>query len=172
MALPTDDAYLRTLAERVRRDDFATAETLALAEEAVAVFPGSPRLWCWRGDLIQISDGDDLYELDDARKSYEQALVLDPDNAQALARLGHFYDAVAPDAALAEQFFLRAIAQGAGPSAFLSLAEAYLESGRAQDALALLAPDQCPHLSDPEIVHLRDKAAALIASTGPEGSRE
>jgi tetratricopeptide (TPR) repeat protein len=155
----TEDDYLEALSERWPRGGTETRDdTLQLVEEAIAAFPLSARLWCARGDLIQLSSGEAPYTLDDARASYEHALAIDPDDCEALQELGHFHY-IDDNNALAEESFLRAIARGATMHAFLRLAELYLEEGRATEACDLLSPIRCPYHDDAEVSSLRTQAA-------------
>lgn len=82
-------------------------ETLALVEEALRAFPTSSKLWCIRGDLIQLGSGEG-YELEDALLSYKEAASVDPDCAEAYEGLGYFYDLVMDDEEKAKPFFQRA----------------------------------------------------------------
>jgi tetratricopeptide (TPR) repeat protein len=156
--------YVKELSRRVRERDEATPETLGMADEAVAVFPDSARLWCMRGDLIQLGSEGGHHTLEDARRSYERALELEPSNVEALESLGYFFDAVQPDPLAAESYFLKAIERGASRGAFISLAELYLDSGRASEALAVLQPARCPHHTDSGVVLVRNEAAKALAT--------
>jgi hypothetical protein len=84
-----------------------TKATLALAEEAVHAFPASAKLWCIRGDLIQLSSGDE-YKLEEALMSYKQAIAIDSCFVEAYEEIGHFYDLVMDDPKQAEPFFNKA----------------------------------------------------------------
>ena len=162
----TEQDYVNELSRRFRDSDEATADIMRLADEAVAALPHSARLWCMRGDLIQVGTEEVRHTLDDARASYERALVLEPDNAEALECMGHFFDAIVPDSSKAEWYFLRSIDHGASKEAFVSLAELYLASGRATEALAILQPERCPYHSDPEIDVVAHEVAEAIATRG------
>ena len=54
VSLMTEDDYIAELKKRWPRQGEAALETIALADEATREFPRSPRLWCIRGDLIQL----------------------------------------------------------------------------------------------------------------------
>jgi len=118
----------------VARDGCVTRRSLLLVETALAAFPSSAALWCLRGDLIQLSDDDDLYTLEDAGASYERASVLEPDNLEPFESLGHFYDAVMNDPVRAEPFFRRALELGAGDSARSGLAQVLDQLGQSSSA--------------------------------------
>ena len=75
----------------------ATPETIALVDEAVRAFPDSPKLWCMRGDLIQLASESCPHSLDDAGACFLRAIALDPCFAEAHEEAAHFYDAVMPD---------------------------------------------------------------------------
>lgn len=143
------------LSRRIRERDEVTVEMLELIEQVVVEHPLSPRLWCLRGDMIQIGPDETAHSLDDARGSYERALEIDPDNAEALESLGHYFDAINSKPDIAESYFLKSIDHGAGKNAFVSLAELYLEQGRYAEALAILEPSRCPYSSDVEVMLVR-----------------
>ena len=88
-------------------DQEASKQVLALADEAVRAWPNSSRLWCMRGDLIQLGTGD-THDLADALASYKQAIAIDPKCVEAYEEIGHFYDSVMDDAERAQPFFLQA----------------------------------------------------------------
>jgi tetratricopeptide (TPR) repeat protein len=83
-------------------------EILALADEAVRTFPQSAKLWCIRGDLIQLGSGEPSYELADALASYERAIIVDPKCIEGYEEIGYFYDLVIDDEERAKPFFDRA----------------------------------------------------------------
>lgn len=66
-----------------------------------------------RAHFIQLGDGHG-YELDDARRSYEEAYRLDPEKPETLIELGHFFYAVMSDELTAEMYFRRALELGGG----------------------------------------------------------
>jgi tetratricopeptide (TPR) repeat protein len=86
----------------------ASKEVITLADEAVRAWPESSKLWCLRGDLIQLGADDIPYELADSLASYERAIAVDPKCAEAYDEIGHFYDAIMGDAERAKPFFDRA----------------------------------------------------------------
>src|SRR5262249_7024510 len=135
----TEGAYVKELSRLVQDCGNAgvSSSAMAVVEEAVAALPESARLWWLRGGMIQVgSEGID-YTLTDARMSYERALQVAPDNPEALESLGYFFDAVEPDAVAAERYFRRAIECGGGKTAFIGLAELYVEQGRISEAIAV-----------------------------------
>ena len=89
-------------------DEEATNEVLALADEAVQICPWSAKLWCIRGNLIQLGTGDTLHKLEDALLSYEKAIAVDPKCFEAYEEIGYFYDLVMDDESKAKPFFQRA----------------------------------------------------------------
>ena len=86
----------------------ASTQTLALADEAVRAWPESPKLWCMRGDLIQLGAADIPHELADALASYERAIAIDPKCVEAYEEIGHFHDAIMDDPESAKPFFHQA----------------------------------------------------------------
>jgi tetratricopeptide (TPR) repeat protein len=83
-------------------------EALALADGAVRAHPDSARLWCMRGDLIQLGSADIPYSLEDALACYERAVSIDPGFAEGYEGIGHFYDAVMPNPSRARRAFREA----------------------------------------------------------------
>lgn len=70
-------------------------------------------LWIRRGDLIQLSeDADGRLTLEDALLSYQRAIELEPDNAQAYQSTGYFLDRVQDKPREAEPYFRKAIELG------------------------------------------------------------
>ncbi len=158
----TEDDYLEAL---THCDGEADLDTLRMADDAVAAFPRSPRLWCRRGDLILLACAESTYTLADARESYQRALAIDPENPEALQELGHFFDAVEPQPELAEEYFRRAIDRGATVHAFVSLAELYLDSGRAEHAREVLSPVCCPYQDHEDVATIRERVMAACRRT-------
>jgi Tfp pilus assembly protein PilF len=86
----------------------------------------SASLWVLRGDALQLSDGG-ATALDEAERSYREALHLDAMFADAYEALGYFIFAVRDDAAASTAYFRRALELGAGQSALEALQEAEAE---------------------------------------------
>lgn len=114
--------FIDRIRDEIRRDGGASNDLLRRIEDELRSHP-SAELWILRGDAIQLSDGED-YELDDAETSYRNAIQLDPGCAAAYESLGYFTYAVKDDARASLQFFQKAIALGAGPSAQQGLQDA------------------------------------------------
>ena len=107
----TEDNYITKLKARwARREDSdeVLLATIALADEAVQSFPQSPRLWCIRGDVIQLGPENCPHSLDDALACYQRATELDPGFVERWDSLGHFHNAILGDEAAAQTFFSRA----------------------------------------------------------------
>ena len=112
----SEDDYIAELRSRVPDEGDLSLEVIALADEAVRAFPGSARLWCLRGDLIQIGPESCPHPLEEALASYRRAIEIDPGFADAWDEVGHFYDAVLDDERGAERYF-REAARLRGPNA-------------------------------------------------------
>lgn len=104
----SEDDYLSQLRERVPNEGDASLDVIALADEAVQAFPESARLWCLRGDLIQLGPENNPRSLEDALASFRRAIELDPGFVEAWEEIGHFYDAVLDDELGAQRYFQEA----------------------------------------------------------------
>jgi tetratricopeptide (TPR) repeat protein len=154
----TESEYItRLLGSYPEREQEASLEAMALVEDAVAAFPISSKLWCIRGDLIQLSTVKAEYELEDALRSYERAASVEPECAEAYEGMGYFYDVVISDPASAEDPFQKAIEMGAGADSYCGLARVLAELNREEEALSLLTPRRCPYAEAPEIVKIREE---------------
>ena len=83
-------------------------EALALADGAVRAYPESAKLWCMRGDLIQLGPADITYSLDDALACYERAVSINPNFAEGYEEIGHVHDAVMPNPGRARRAYREA----------------------------------------------------------------
>jgi len=107
----TENDYItQSEARWPRREDTDAAllATIALADEAVRAFPQAPRLWCIRGDVIQLGPESCPHSLDDALACYQRATEIDPQFIEAWESLGHFHNAVLDDEVAAQRFFSEA----------------------------------------------------------------
>jgi tetratricopeptide (TPR) repeat protein len=83
-------------------------EALALADASVLSYPESAKLWCMRGNLIELGSADIAYSLEDALACYERAVSIDPNFAEGHEEIGHFYDAVMSNPDRAQKAFRKA----------------------------------------------------------------
>ncbi|MGA7613830.1 MAG: tetratricopeptide repeat protein [Thermoanaerobaculia bacterium] len=60
----------------------ADGETLAKIERLASEFPDSPDVWVLRGEAMELRG-----DVAEARRSYERALALQPDHAEAERRM-------------------------------------------------------------------------------------
>lgn len=106
----TEDDYISELRSRWPRQpaDEVSLETIALADEAVRVFPSSAKLWVMRGNLIELGPENCRLGLDDALASYKRAIEIDPAFAEAWEETGHFYHNVLDDEAAGQPYFREA----------------------------------------------------------------
>jgi tetratricopeptide (TPR) repeat protein len=135
-------------------------EMLALLEEAVLACPQSPKLWCLRGDLIQLFDIEVQYEFADILHSYQQAVAVDPSFGEAYESIGYYYDVLEENLPVAEVAFRKAIELGMGLHSYFGLARVLAEQGKCEEALSVLAPDYCPFHGEIEIDILREEIEA------------
>lgn len=110
----------------IREKGSASIELLEEIDAAISEAPGSVELWLLRGDAIQLG-GDDrgeiIHPLEEAERSYREALRLAPSSVEATEALGHFLWAVMDDGEAAEPYFIYALANGAGAEVARALAE-------------------------------------------------
>ncbi len=102
--------YIEKLFSLWPKEAEASAEVIRLADEAVGAYPGSAKLWCVRGNLIELGPEGCPYELDEALNCYLRAIEANPTFAEAYEEAGHFYDNVLDRADEARPFFHRAAA--------------------------------------------------------------
>jgi tetratricopeptide (TPR) repeat protein len=104
----TENDYIEELKKRwPRTDEKPTMEAITLADEATRAFPRSPKLWCMRGDLIQLGP-ENAPSLDDALASYKRAVEIDPQFIEAWEEIGNFYDNVLDEEDKAKPYFREA----------------------------------------------------------------
>lgn len=114
--------FVRRMKSEISRAEHASPDVLDRIEDELERDP-SAELWILRGDAIQLSEADDS-DLEEAARSYLEAIELDPGSAEAYESLGHFTFAVNDDPRESVEYFRKAIALGAGPSAREGLREA------------------------------------------------
>lgn len=100
--------YISELRARWPKDSDASLDIIALADEAVQLFPNSATLWTMRGNLIELGPESCPHPLEDSLASYQNAVRIDPEFAEAWNEIGHYYDAVLDDPQTASQYFDRA----------------------------------------------------------------
>ncbi|MGB6716247.1 MAG: hypothetical protein WBE47_04770, partial [Candidatus Acidiferrales bacterium] len=87
-------------------------KALALVDRLLSQSPECPYLLVSRGILIQLLDHGEGPPLEEAERSFLEALTFAPDNLDTLEELAHYYDSVAPNAEkakfYAEQYLKRA----------------------------------------------------------------
>ena len=151
----TETDYVREIKSLLPDEGEVAVEVLELMEKAVAEYPESAKLWCWRGDLIQMAALEAGYELDDALKSYERALEIDPINAEAYESIGYYGDVIMSNSASAESAFRKAIELGAGRNSYYGLARVLAELNRNTEALEVISPENCLYYETDEIQEIK-----------------
>ncbi len=155
MMILSEADYIQKIKSLLPKEGEIAVEVLELIEEAVAEYPDNPQLWCCRGDLIQLASLDANYELEDALKSYERAVEIDPLNAEAYESIGYYEDAIMDDPASAESRFRKAIERGAGRDSYYGLASVLAQLNRAPEALKVVSPENCPYYQTEEIQEIK-----------------
>jgi hypothetical protein len=106
----SEDTYIFQLQvswPRWPNPDESTVKSINLADEAVRTFPGSAKLWVMRGDLIQLVESCP-YPLEEALRSYQRAVEVDPQFAEAWEEIGHYYDVILSDEVEGQKYFCEA----------------------------------------------------------------
>lgn len=104
----TENDYFSQLRDGWPKGRDASLQIIALADEAVRAFPQSARLWVMRGDLIQLGPESCPHPLEESLASYQRAVEVDPQFAEAWDEIGHYHDAVLSDEAAAQRYFREA----------------------------------------------------------------
>lgn len=104
----TEDDYISSLRARWPQGSDASLETIALADEAIRAFPNSARLWIMRGNLIQLGPESCRHALEESLASYQRAVEIDPQFADAWDEIGHYYDVVLGEEKTAQEYFEKA----------------------------------------------------------------
>lgn len=73
---------------------FITKRDLINVESLLEQNPKNPSLWCFRGDLIQLSNGTGYWNLNDALKSYRWAIKLNSSFQEAYVEAAYYHYAV------------------------------------------------------------------------------
>lgn len=85
--IPMDEAeYIAELKKRWPRDYNSvepTAETMDLTLKALEDYPNSEKLWVMRGDLLQLVNYDDGFDLSESKKCYKRAIEINSQSAEA-----------------------------------------------------------------------------------------
>jgi tetratricopeptide (TPR) repeat protein len=103
-----ESGYIEKLFALWPTEGESSDEALALADEAMRAYPNSAKLWCMRGNLIQLGSADTPYSLEDALACYERAVAIDPNFAEGYEEIGYFHDAVMPNPNRARRAFREA----------------------------------------------------------------
>ncbi len=104
----TAQDYIARLRAGWPKSGDASLEDIILADEAVRAYPQSAQLWLMRGDLIQLGPESCPHPLEEALASYERAVQIAPEYAQAWDEIGHYYDGVLDDVTTARRSFKEA----------------------------------------------------------------
>ena len=108
MSRDGESAFIERLRSQWPVEGEASNELIALADEAVRLQPDSPRLWCMRGNLIQLGTEECPHSLEDALNCYLRAVEIDPDFVEGYEDAGYFYFNIMDDPKAARPFFAKA----------------------------------------------------------------
>lgn len=151
----TETDYISKISSLIPDEGDVPVAVMSVVEESIAEHPLSPKLWCLRGDLIQLAEKDAGYELNDALISYRRALEIDPSNAEAYESIGYYEDAITNNLAYAESSFRKAIELGAGRESHFGLARVLAELNRGTEALKILSTENCPFADTAETKEIK-----------------
>lgn len=118
----TEAEHMEAIKQTLNERGETTIQSFQGIAEAIVAYPSSTSLWCLRGDLIQLGDGTGP-KLPEALASYEKAIALDPNCAEAYEEIGHYFDTVEGGPAKAESYFRKAIELDGRESAREALAD-------------------------------------------------
>lgn len=158
----TESQIIRKIRRLASIDDPDYSVVLSIIEEGLAAFPESVKLWCLRGDLINLTHltpgkfESVTYKAADALNSYETAARLDPTCAEAFEEIGYYWDVSGDDFRRSEAAFCKAIELGAGVYSYYGLARVLAQRGE-KPALILQFLDGCPFALTPEIKDIRSE---------------
>ena len=124
-----DSIHRITELRRLTKGGETTVNVFRAIKDALSTHPDSPKLWCIRGDCIQLGPEDSPYSLEDALLSYEKALIIDPGFPEAHESIGYYFDVIDIDLGRSETAFREAIRCGAGDSSVVGLARVLIEQG-------------------------------------------
>lgn len=103
----SEDEYLSALRPSAESNGSVTLQTLFVADNAVTQFPESSELWLLRGRVYCLALGS-VDRTGDVIHSFEQAIRLNPRNAEAYRDLGDFYDGFLDDPVRAMTYYRKA----------------------------------------------------------------
>lgn len=112
-------------------------EKLRIVCEALNEYPDDYDLLIMKGDFIQLAD-DSEYDLEEAKRQYEQALSIDPARPEACASLGYFHYAILDDDDGAELWFRKSLNIRPTAEAVIGVAKILLDRGKRAEAVDYL----------------------------------
>ena len=134
-------------------DGYATDQDLHKIFEMLEQFPRSPRLWNFCGDSIQLSSGVD-FTLQDAKKCYDSAIEVAPDDPEGYESLGFWHD-IQNELDISTKYFELAIERTDSDTPRHGLARVLVQLGRKSHAIQQLNLCTDQHSLDLKI--LRDE---------------
>jgi tetratricopeptide (TPR) repeat protein len=130
-----------------------------LMEEALERFPTSARMWCIRGNYLELllRPWDDPTVIDRIIQCHEKSSELDPHASEPYESIAYLYDVFANDYAKAEEFFRKSLERGGGPDSFFGLARVFAQIGKRDEAISVLSrlPSEIQERED--FRHLREE---------------
>ncbi len=113
-------------------------------------FPNSFRLLIYFGDSIQLGSGSSEFDLSSAKKAYEKAIQVAPDEAEAFESLGCFLDAIEDDPNGALKYLEKAVELGGGAESWAALGRVLSQIG-ISDTVIIQRLSECSYSETPEV---------------------
>lgn len=162
-----DIEALESLREKLPDTEVIPPRFVREVDRLLERFPESTALWCFRGVLVQLGPEDGEHDLEEARRSFDRALEIDPGCAEANEHLGWLTYVMDGDALGSLPHFRSAVAAGAGADAAAGLIRALVELGRLGEAQR--AADAAAGLSSEELEEARADLLDALDETGAGG---
>ena len=156
----TEENFISRIVEQwPQNGQSPTPELLKDANEGITEYPSSSILHYLRGDLYQLEHGpgSDSFNPNVVLEFYRRASLLDEENPEPLIEMGYLYDVYFDAFEEAERAFRKAIALGADHSAYVGLARVLAETGRTDEAYAVLNADRCPFSGHSDVADIKQE---------------
>jgi hypothetical protein len=107
--LKSTKGVIKKLQNGMRHRGKATSADLRTIEQLLKKEPKCARLWCMRGNFIELSDDDNIYSIRDALLSYKHGIKVEPEYADSYIEAGYYHFNVRDDPFRALPYFRHAL---------------------------------------------------------------